>query len=504
MRRIILKENAESRSQKKAINYLIDEWELPKDNAEKWVRDILRKHFKVLNGNHRMGKYTFGLTRLFFEGPCGTNHSSDKFKNNLNTILNIISHEEKYYKEYNDDFNGLSYNELCLEFKKDILYFTDGREKEELKDFTSINEENYYKVIRINSFEEASKFGKYVNWCICHDEESYNNYVEYGENVFYFLLRDGFTKETKEGYDKATNDDDYALSMIAVSVKVGTNDIKTCNTRRNRDVVGNDSQYDWVDISKLIKTNIKKVIGEYEASQYSSYISNHYFKFHYEDDMIEFNDNVNQEDIDEILKIANDIFVRRYESEDRGGDSPLLVQIRKGRYVSFSQVAMKFIRRDTELLDVLGNCIKSYYYDKLTKICNGIRNVITNLVEVGDVDYEFKDENEQTNVNGVISGITFKVEFSGDDFEDYDDGGEPIDKEDDLEFHQNYVRDIMRNIGNKLGIYAEYDDDEWNGIYKYTLEIGEDLKDSYLNTSKFSNMLMKIYDYCKNDITDDL
>ena len=89
-----------------------------------------------------------------------------------------------------------------------------NKNKQKLKDFNTTN--NGYRIIPINSFEEAGKFSNYTSWCVTQDVSHFNTYTQ-GGNRFYFCLRNGF-----ENVSEVTGDtcplDDYGLSMISVLV----------------------------------------------------------------------------------------------------------------------------------------------------------------------------------------------------------------------------------------------------------------------------------------------
>ena len=54
-----------------------------------------------------------------------------------------------------------------------------------------------YKVVPINSYEEAYKYGNYTAWCVTHTQGNYNGYTSDGSR-FFFCLKNGFENVRKK------------------------------------------------------------------------------------------------------------------------------------------------------------------------------------------------------------------------------------------------------------------------------------------------------------------
>ena len=114
-----------------------------------------------------------------------------------------------------------------------------------------------YEIVRIDSFDQASEYGRYTSWCVTHDENMFDSYTSDGINQFYFCLRNGFKgvkRQTSEGCPL----DDYGLSMIAVSVNENGM-LNTCTCRWNHDNGGDDSVMNTKELSQVIGMNFFEV-----------------------------------------------------------------------------------------------------------------------------------------------------------------------------------------------------------------------------------------------------
>ena len=94
-----------------------------------------------------------------------------------------------------------------------------------------------YKIIPINSFEEAEPYGQYTSWCVTHGQDAFDNYTAYG-NRFYFCLRNGFQNVPKDDENAPLNE--WGLSMIAVNIDMDGN-LTRVTTRYNHDHNGENN-----------------------------------------------------------------------------------------------------------------------------------------------------------------------------------------------------------------------------------------------------------------------
>ena len=111
--------------------------------------------------------------------------------------------------------------------------------------------------MKIESFEEAEKYGKYVDWCVTHAEQSYNSYTKNRMCPFYFCLKDGFENLSATA-GRGCPLDEYGLSMIAVSINPDGS-CNTCTCRWNHANGGNDTVMSPKELSTVVNRNFYDV-----------------------------------------------------------------------------------------------------------------------------------------------------------------------------------------------------------------------------------------------------
>ena len=153
--------------------------------------------------------YMEGLARLLF----GENLESDDL-DSLSDFIQAIITFPQLRERFNSNLNGIPYQQLQSVFEPFIQEMI-KLENDGLKSVGSPL--RHYEVIPITSFEEAKPYLRYTNWCICENEFSFNTYRGLGQ-TFYFCLRDDYDKIPKKPEHIMEHDEDYDLSMIAVSV----------------------------------------------------------------------------------------------------------------------------------------------------------------------------------------------------------------------------------------------------------------------------------------------
>ena len=152
----------------------------------------------------------------------------------INDILNYI-HCAGHTDDFDENLNGKSVNELYEMFREPIKQMI---EKDKLRSASQqFNGGSQYRIIPINSYEEAKPYGKYTPWCITQAKSHFDGYTKYGER-FYFCLKDGFKNVPKDDDGAPLNE--YGLSMISVLVKPDGNLFVT-TTRYNHDFNGENN-----------------------------------------------------------------------------------------------------------------------------------------------------------------------------------------------------------------------------------------------------------------------
>ena len=244
----LLTESQESKSISAAKKLLINSLGYSEEQADHTVRIGIRGKIENLR-EPDAAKFILGVTRMFADGELEDGNTC----NQLNKTLKLVA-SEAHINEYDRNLNGLSAEELINRFADAERDFNNQRRGE--VDNLTFNESSRYKIVRIDSYEQASEYGRYTSWCVTHGEKAFSKYTQNGINQFYFCLRQGFENEPKQIGENAPLDD-YGLSMIAVCV-YPDGDLKTCTCRWNHDNGGNDNVMNEIEVSKAVGVNFYK------------------------------------------------------------------------------------------------------------------------------------------------------------------------------------------------------------------------------------------------------
>ena len=245
----ILTESQESKSIAAAKKLVMQRLGYNEQEADEFVRIKLRNDIPSLR-TPQGGKFILGVTRMFCNGELRNANDIG----NLNSTLKLVA-SDAHINEYDRNLNNLSCQELIQRFAKAMSDNLDA-EKDEINQMV-FDAPSDYEIVRIDSFEQAEKYGDYVSWCVTHDEDMFDSYTSDGINQFYFCLKYGF-----ESVDEQPGDgcplDEYGLSMIAVSVNENGM-LNTCTCRWNHDNGGDDSIMDAKQVSQVIGMNFFEV-----------------------------------------------------------------------------------------------------------------------------------------------------------------------------------------------------------------------------------------------------
>ena len=249
----LLTEDQESDSIKKAIALYMNRMGCTKQEAEKFVRIDLRQDLPNLRSK-KGGKFILGVTRMFLDRELTNAETILKLDN---TIRYVAS--DAHYNEYDKNLNGLKANEI-------IERFSDAIQKDSDADRAKLSQQKYednnlYDIVRVNNFEETSKYREYCypmdQWCITKYPSMLESYTNNGIGQFYFCLKKGFENmEPVEGENCPL--DEYGLSMIAVCVD-GEGRLKTSTCRWNHSNGGSDNILTTEQISNIIGKNFYDV-----------------------------------------------------------------------------------------------------------------------------------------------------------------------------------------------------------------------------------------------------
>ena len=247
MNKNVLNESQESESIKGATRLYMERTGKSKEEADKFVRIDLRASFPPLR-DKKMGKFILGVTRMFLDGQLRDATTIA----NLNSTLKYVG-DPTHINEYDRNLNGMSAQDL-------IERFAPARMQDMEKDKAELGKAQYmakneYKVVRIDSFEQARQYGKYNDWCLAqpNGRGMYDSYTSEGVNQLYIILRDGFENEPRKTGPN-TPYDSYGLSMMTVIVDPD-GQMTQSTTRWNHANGSNDSAFSPKSMSEVIGRN---------------------------------------------------------------------------------------------------------------------------------------------------------------------------------------------------------------------------------------------------------
>ena len=241
----LLTESQESKSISAAKKLLMQRLGYDEQQADEFVRVKLRNDLPVLR-TPEGGKFILGVTRMYIDGEL----NDANIIGNLNSTLKLVA-SDAHINEYDRNLNNISANDLINRFAKAISDNLNA-EKEEINQMV-FDTPSDYEIVKIDSFEQASEYGKYTSWCVTHNRNMFNSYTSEGMNQFYFCLKNDF-EYIKPNKGENCPLDEYGLSMIAVSVdEKGM--LNTCTCRWNHDNGGNDSIMNTKEISQVVGVN---------------------------------------------------------------------------------------------------------------------------------------------------------------------------------------------------------------------------------------------------------
>ena len=253
----ILTEGRQTKNRNAAKNYIMQKLGYSESGAMKFIGQL---KVKIPSVRLQQEKFLLGVARLFIDGELSVN---DDFKcTNFNQTLKLIA-SDAHVNEYDNNLNGMSADELINRFAD--VRVGELSKRKELMGGKQYRKNNNYTIVPINSFDEATKYAKYNEWCVTYSEDMFDDKTCNGAGRFYFCLRNGFENVPKKVGPNAPLDD-YGLSMIAVSVTMeGEPNSITC--RWNHDNGGSDSVMDDEQLSDLLGVNFYNVFKPYTREE---------------------------------------------------------------------------------------------------------------------------------------------------------------------------------------------------------------------------------------------
>ena len=253
----ILTEGRQSKNRNAAKNYIMQQLGYSESDAMKFIGQL---KVKIPSVRLQQEKFLLGVARLFIDGDLSVD---DDFKcTNFNQTLKLIA-SDAHVNEYDNNLNGMSAEELINRFAD--VRVGELSKRKELMGGKQYHQNREYTIVPINSYEEATKYAKYNEWCVTYSEDMFDDKTCHGAGRFYFCLRNGFENVPKKVGPNAPLDD-YGLSMIAVSVTMeGEPNSITC--RWNHDNGGSDSVMDDEQLSDLLGVNFYSVFKPYTREE---------------------------------------------------------------------------------------------------------------------------------------------------------------------------------------------------------------------------------------------
>ena len=253
----ILTEGRQSKNRNAAKNYIMQQLGYSESDAMQFIGQL---KVKIPSVRLQQEKFLLGVARLFIDGELSVN---DYFKcTNFNQILKLIA-SDAHVNEYDNNLNGMSADELINRFKN--LRVGELSKRKELMGGKQYHQNREYTIVPINSYEEATKYAKYNEWCVTYSEDMFDDKTCNGAGRFYFCLQNGFENVPKKVGPNAPLDE-YGLSMIAVSITMeGEPNSITC--RWNHDNGGSDSVMDDEQLSELLGVNFYNAFKPYTREE---------------------------------------------------------------------------------------------------------------------------------------------------------------------------------------------------------------------------------------------
>ena len=253
----MLTEGRQTKNRNAAKNYIMQQLGYSESDAMQFIGQL---KVKIPSVRLQQEKFLLGVARLFIDGELSAN---DDFKcTNFNQTLKLIA-SDAHVNEYDNNLNGMSADELINRFKN--LRVSELSKRKELMGGKQYHQNREYTIVPINSYEEATKYAKYNDWCVTYSEKMFDDKTCDGAGRFYFCLRNGFENVPKK-VGPNTPLDAYGLSMIAVSITMeGEPNSITC--RWNHDNGGSDSVMDDEQLSDLLGVNFYNVFKPYTREE---------------------------------------------------------------------------------------------------------------------------------------------------------------------------------------------------------------------------------------------
>ena len=221
------------------------------DNPSEIIKAVKHDFSELEHSERPAYKFLYAICRMYVDRELQNANDIST----MNSMLKIIS-VEPHLSEYDHNLNGLSKDEIFQRFLP-----IQKKETEDEINFVKrmkFTGESDYEIVKIDSYQDASRYKKYTSWCVTQNNSHFESYSCDGINQFYFCLKKGFENVKKDNKDAPLNE--YGLSMISVCVDYNGMPLYV-TTRYNHEFEGenNENLCSPRQVSEVINMNFFEV-----------------------------------------------------------------------------------------------------------------------------------------------------------------------------------------------------------------------------------------------------
>ena len=221
------------------------------NNPSEIIKAVKHDFSELEHSERPAYKFLYAICRMYVDRELQNANDIST----MNSMLKIIS-VEPHLSEYDHNLNGLNKEEIFQRFLP-----IQKKETEDEINFVKrmkFTGESDYEIVKIDSYQDASRYKKYTSWCVTQNNSHFESYSCDGINQFYFCLKKGFENVKKDNKDAPLNE--YGLSMISVCVDYNGMPLYV-TTRYNHEFEGenNENLCSPRQVSEVINMNFFEV-----------------------------------------------------------------------------------------------------------------------------------------------------------------------------------------------------------------------------------------------------
>ena len=152
-----------------------------KSNLSQFYRLYFFSFFDIDTRKPDPGPYEYvrGIARIAIEelGMLRSTNTQGELGKFKQIVMFMHRNKELLTADYNSDLNSLNYRSLANEVDAIRREFN-KRNRENAQHFQNNKD---YKVVPIDSFKDARKYGRYTSWCITQEQSHFDSYTPCGE-----------------------------------------------------------------------------------------------------------------------------------------------------------------------------------------------------------------------------------------------------------------------------------------------------------------------------------